>query len=130
MPLYQMILHAKSYSTPQTLASLVRNCASEIIGSGGVVRCVENVGVRKLPHRFKAKFEDKRGIRYHEEARLLSFRFDASPTVLTSLERLIRFETDILRCNTVRPVEITKKANITKLKNNPFHVSNRNPVLR
>ena len=79
MPQYNLFLFLKSYATPQTSTNLLRSLSRTVISSGGVVRSIENAGLRKMPHRVKAKFQDSKGVRYHDELRLVSMRFIASP---------------------------------------------------
>jgi hypothetical protein len=83
MPLFHTVLTAKATTAPAVLSTLFRAVASEVISAGGVVRTVENVGVRTLPERFKSKFADRNGIRYHYEGRFCTMRFDASPDTLS-----------------------------------------------
>lgn len=120
MPLFQTVMTAKAATSPSTLAHMVKSIAKQVIGSGGVVRSVENIGVRKLPYRFKSKFADRNGMRYHYDGRFIALRFDASPGSISEVERIIKMEEDILRFTTTRPVEIEASSKVNKWKKNPW----------
>ena len=120
MPLFQTIMTAKATMTPLAMSNLSKAIATEVIKAGGVVRTVENLGIRQLPYRFKSRFADRNGIRYHYDGRFLAMRFDASPDTLSEVERLISSDDDVLRYFSTRPVEPETKANVNKWKKNEF----------
>ena len=91
-----------------------------VLSSGGVVRSIENVGIRKMPHRVKSKFQDAQGIRYHNEARLVSMRFVSNPSALMSINRAIREETHVIRSSVNREKGEVEVAKGERLRRNPW----------
>jgi ribosomal protein S6 len=128
MPLFHTILTAKGATPPASLTKLLRVCANEIVSSNGVVRSVENHGIRQLPYRFKARHANKDGERYYEQGRFISIRFDASPQIMLGVERIIRLDEDVLRYTTLRNPDFASKVNVMKLKKNPFVLDNKVPA--
>ncbi len=128
MPLFHTILTAKGATPPASLTKLMRACAHEIVSSNGVVRSVENHGIRQLPFRFKARHANKDGERYYEQGRYISLRFDASPQIMSGVERIIRLDEDILRYTTLRNKDFASKVNVLKLKKNPFVLNDKKPA--
>jgi len=120
MPLFQTVMTAKSTTSPATLCTLMKSITSTVLSTGGVVRTVENMGVRQLPTRFKSKFADRNGVRYHSDGRFVAIRFDASPDTMETVSSIIKMEEDVLRHTTTRPVEPEAAANVNKWKRNPF----------
>ena len=53
MPAYHHLATLVPHSPASALTSLYRQVSRNVISAGGVVRSVENMGVRPLPYRFK-----------------------------------------------------------------------------
>ena len=102
MPFYQQIIVALPKYPKEGLVSICRKHANTIISNGGLVRGIENHGVRPLPERARRKYPTTDGSRYFWEARYITASFDASPKVLVETERLLRNEEGILRFFTVK----------------------------
>ena len=51
MPLYQQIIMAVPKHAPERLRETFQNYTRTVIKHGGVVRAIENFGIRKLPNR-------------------------------------------------------------------------------
>ncbi len=110
----------KSNAKASALVKSCKDIGRVVIERGGVLRTVEDQGIRDLPHRFKAKFTDRYGVRYHEDGRFVSLRFDASPTALREVERFLNLDEEILRYSFIRPKEYEREANNPRFKKNPF----------
>ena len=50
----------------------MKEVSLKIVNNGGIVRSIQNHGIRQLPHRFKAKYTDSDGTRYYEKGRFIS----------------------------------------------------------
>ena len=76
--------HAPDYNM---LTSLMKEISLKIVNNGGIVRSIQNHGIRQLPHRFKAKYADREGNRYYEKGRFISVFYDANPNVMKQVSR-------------------------------------------
>ena len=111
---------AKATAPPLVLSNLMKAIATQVISAGGVVRSIDNLGTRTLPYRFKSKFADRNGIRYHYDGRFVAVRFDASPGSMAEVERIVKLEEEVLRYTTTRPEEIEAASKVNKWKKNPW----------
>ena len=75
----------------------MKEISLKIVQSGGIVRSIQNHGIRQLPHRFKAKYTDRVGNRYFEKGRHISVFYDASPAVMRQVEGVLNLNEDVLR---------------------------------
>ncbi|GHJ89289.1 hypothetical protein NliqN6_5691 [Naganishia liquefaciens] len=92
MPLYELVcIAAHNPSTNKDLYSLVHNVASTVLRTGGVVRDIKNMGVRKLPQRMR------RHQQYYTVGDHFSMTFDTSPPVLARLNETLRSDPGIIR---------------------------------
>ena len=120
MPLYHTLLTTKPAFPPSGLTRLVKDISKIVLEGGGVVRSIENHGVRPLPYRFKSKHMDSQGLRYHNSGRFISMHFDASPTKLPAIDKIVKLEEGVLRTTTMRGEDWSEKINVSKAKKNPF----------
>lgn len=75
----------------------MKEISLKVVTSGGIVRSIQNHGIRQLPHRFKAKYTDRDGNRYFEKGRFISVFYDASPATMRQVEGVLNLSEDILR---------------------------------
>lgn len=75
----------------------MKDVSLKIVSNGGIVRSIQNHGIRQLPHRFKAKYADRDGNRYYEKGRFISIFYDASPNVMRQVEGILNLDEEILR---------------------------------
>jgi small subunit ribosomal protein S6 len=80
-----------------SLTALMKEISLKVVTSGGIVRSIQNHGIRQLPHRFKAKYTDRDGNRYFEKGRFISVFYDASPATMRQVEGVLNLSEDILR---------------------------------
>lgn len=80
-----------------SLTALMKEISLKIVNNGGIVRSIQNHGIRQLPHRFKAKYTDRDGNRYFEKGRFISVFYDSSPAVMRQVEGVLNLNEDILR---------------------------------
>jgi ribosomal protein S6 len=67
-----------------------------VVDQGGIVRSIQNHGIRDLAHRFRARFPDKLGQRYFKKGRFISVYYDASPDTMRQVESVIRLHSDVV----------------------------------
>lgn len=91
-----------------------------MVGSGGIVRSVQNHGIRDLPHRFRSKFPDKEGNRYYKKGRFVSIYYDASPAVMRQVEQSIRMNDEVLRNTHLKARNKMWYVNIAREDKNPY----------
>jgi ribosomal protein S6 len=75
----------------------MKDVSLKIVNEGGIVRSIQNHGIRQLPHRFKAKYADRDGNRYYEKGRFISVFYDASPSTMRQVEGILNLDEQILR---------------------------------
>lgn len=104
MPLYDFFCLATARATPQHLAKLMKHVSHLVGNSGGVIRKIENFGIKPLAKRVKAHSE------FHETGRYFSFHVQASPASIVEVknhlaadEALIRFRPFKTKTVLVRP---------------------------
>ena len=75
----------------------MREVSLKVVEHGGIVRSIQNHGVRQLPHRFKAKYADRDGNRYYERGRFISMFYDSSPHTMREVEAILNLNEEVLR---------------------------------
>jgi ribosomal protein S6 len=71
-----------------------------VVENGGIVRCIQNHGIRQVPHRFKAKYPDfLTQQRYYDKGRFISLYYDANPATLKQVENILSMNDQVLRVN-------------------------------
>ena len=74
------------------LTNLVKNISNKVVAQGGIVRSIQNHGIRRLPHRFKAKYADREGNRYYKDGRFFSIYYDANPIVQKEVDGILKLD--------------------------------------
>lgn len=92
MPPYKLMALLRPEASPETLANIFRGIARVVYREQGVVRSVENLGVRPLAYRHHAGPED-----YVTDARMVEARFALSPSALRVVEQRLSLEPEMLR---------------------------------
>jgi ribosomal protein S6 len=98
----------------------MRKCSLAVVEGGGIVRGIHNHGIRTLPHRFKAKYADQRGIRYYEKGRFFSIYYDANPDTMRMVEQILTMDEDVLRNTHLKARSILDQVNVQREERNPF----------
>lgn len=104
------------------MTNLVKDLSHKVVGSGGIVRSIQNHGVRDLPHRFRANFPDKEGNRYYKKGRFISVYYDASPACMKEVETAIRRSDVVLRNTHLKARNKLWDVNIAREDKNPYIV--------
>ena len=82
----------------KALSSLTKQMSLKVVENGGMVRSIQNHGLRPFPHRVQAKYPDyKTGQRYYEQGRYVSVYYDANPATQQQVQVLIGMNDQVLR---------------------------------
>jgi len=98
----------------------VKEVSHTVVSNGGIVRSVQNHGIRQLPHRFKAKYADREGNRYYERGRFLSIFYDSNPSVMRQVETVIGMNEEVLRNTHLKPRNNFMFVNNQEENKNPY----------
>jgi len=98
----------------------MKEVAHKIIDGGGIVRGVQNHGIRSLPHRFKAKHPDREGNRYYENGRFVSIYYDCNPRTMRDIESILSKNEEVLRQTHLKVRNKLWDVNIDKEDKNPY----------
>ena len=102
------------------LTALMKEISLKIVTSGGIVRSIQNHGVRQLPHRFKAKYTDRDGNPYLEKGRFVSVFYDASPSTMRQVEGVLNLNEDVLRNTHLKAKNKFHDINNVRENKNPY----------
>lgn len=89
------------YLQPE-LISVIKRTATSILDKGGVIRKLENLGSRPLPHKVS-----EHGV-VHREATHFTITFDTAPTKISDLTEEFGRDIDIIRKNVFKLEEPEK----------------------
>ena len=103
-----------------TLTALMKEVSLKIVNNGGIVRSIQNHGIRQLPHRFKSKYADQEGDRYYEKGRFISVFYDANPNVMRQVQGILNLDDQILRTTHLRATNKFGEVNNLKENKNPY----------
>mmetsp|Transcript_23496 Transcript_23496/g.46760 ORF Transcript_23496/g.46760 Transcript_23496/m.46760 type:complete len:113 (+) Transcript_23496:357-695(+) len=98
----------------------MKDISLKIVNNGGIVRSIQNHGVRQLPHRFRAKYADREGNRYYEKGRFVSVFYDASPGIMRQVEGILNLDEQILRNTHLKGRNKFMDVNNVREAKNPF----------
>jgi ribosomal protein S6 len=90
------------------------------VSSGGIVRSVQNHGIRNLPHRFKAKYADREGNRYYEKGRFFSIYYDSNPLTQKVVDGILKMDEQVLRNTHLKARNKLWFVNIAREDKNPY----------
>jgi small subunit ribosomal protein S6 len=98
MVFYECVLSTKHTTHFKALTVMMKEVSMKVVENGGIVRSIQNHGLRTFPHRFKAKYPDYlTQQRYYEQGRFISVYYDANPTTLKQVENLLNMNDQVLR---------------------------------
>ena len=98
----------------------MKELSLKIVNNGGIVRSIQNHGIRQVPHRFKAKYADREGNRYYEKGRFISVFYDANPNVMRQVEGILNLNEEVLRTTHLRATNKFEDVNNMKENKNPY----------
>ena len=99
---------------------MVKAVSDKVVSSGGIVRSIQNHGIRQLPHRFKAKFADRQGNRYYDNGRFFSIYYDANPTTQKEVNGILKMDELVLRNTHLKARNKLWYVNIAREDKNPY----------
>lgn len=103
------------------MTSLVKQLSHTVVENGGIVRSVQNHGVREFPHRVKAKHPDYRtGQRYYEKGRYISVYYDANPTTVAILDQKLALNDIVLRSSQLKARSKLDYIQAQNMNKNPY----------
>mmetsp|Transcript_745 Transcript_745/g.1686 ORF Transcript_745/g.1686 Transcript_745/m.1686 type:complete len:146 (+) Transcript_745:278-715(+) len=120
MVFYECLITTKNSASKRALTDLTKAISSAVIDGGGIVRGVQNHGVRELPHFFRARQTDREGDRYYRRGRFLSIYYDCDPVTLQDVKLALQMDEGVLRHTTLRPRTSLDIVNGTNPKKNPY----------
>mmetsp|Transcript_5580 Transcript_5580/g.12710 ORF Transcript_5580/g.12710 Transcript_5580/m.12710 type:complete len:135 (+) Transcript_5580:126-530(+) len=120
MVFYECMMTAKNTAHYNTLTALMKEMSLKIVNNGGIVRSIQNHGIRQLPHRFKSKYADREGNRWYEKGRFISVFYDANPNVMRQVEGVLNMDDQILRTTHLRATNKFMDVNNMKENKNPY----------
>ncbi|XP_059153484.1 small ribosomal subunit protein bS6m-like [Physella acuta] len=92
MPTYELSVIIKALQRPE-LAQVIKRCCTHVLDQGGMIRKMENLGLKPLPYRMK-----NHGQKFYEGNYIL-IHFDAPTTIPKQLGEIFTLDTDIIRKN-------------------------------
>lgn len=98
----------------------MKQVSHRVVGGGGIVRSIQNHGVRDLPHRFRAKYADKEGNRYYTKGRFISVFYDANPNLMRQVEGILTLNEQVLRNTHLKARNKLWFVNIAREDRNPY----------
>ena len=108
----------------KNLTEFIKTVAHTVVNKGGIVRGVQNHGIRELPHRFKARYPDAlTGSRYFEKGRFISVYYDSNPKTMAEVKALVKNNSDLVLRET--HLKVRNKMNYVNIVN-----ENKNPYIR
>ncbi|XP_055843017.1 probable 28S ribosomal protein S6, mitochondrial [Episyrphus balteatus] len=90
MPTYELSLVLRQMSRPE-IVSVLKRTAECIFDKGGIIRKLENLGSRALPHKIS-----EHGL-VHREGNYFAIQFDTAPTKIVDLNEEYGRDIDIIR---------------------------------
>lgn len=90
MPTYELSLILKALQRPE-LSAAVKRCCTNILDQGGMIRGMENLGLKLLPYKMSCH-----GTR-HYEGNYVLIRFDGSTNLPKLIEEPMKRDSDVIR---------------------------------
>ena len=99
----------------------MKQVSHKIVDNGGIIRSVQNHGVREFPHRVQAKYPDyKTGQRYYEKGRYISLYYEAGPQTIKDVEKILSMNDQVLRNTHLKTRSKLDYISIQKEDKNPY----------
>lgn len=103
MPTYEIMTIAGARATSSHLADLVKRLSVDVIGSGGVVRGIDHLGLRPLAYRMRSHKK------YHNIGRYFRITLQSSPQVLDGITQTLRQDSHIVKYLVTKQKDIAPK---------------------
>mmetsp|Transcript_10656 Transcript_10656/g.13486 ORF Transcript_10656/g.13486 Transcript_10656/m.13486 type:complete len:130 (-) Transcript_10656:293-682(-) len=120
MVFYECVVTTRNTTNFVQLTNLVKSISHKVVGNGGLVRSIQNHGIRNLPQRFKAKYADREGNRYYQKGRFFSIYYDANPKIQKEVDSILKMDEQVLRNTHLKVRNKLWYVNIAKEDKNPY----------
>lgn len=105
----------------RSLSALMKNISHKIVENGGIVRSIQNHGIRQFPHRVQAKNPDYiTGQRYFEKGRYISLYYDSNPSTRAQVEKILSMNDQVLRNTHLKARSKLDLITIQRPERNPY----------
>jgi ribosomal protein S6 len=98
----------------------MKEVSHKVVENGGIIRSIQNHGIRDLPHRFRAKYPDREGNRYFKKGRFVSIFYDSNPQTMRQVEDILRMNEEVLRNTHLKARNKLWYVNIAREDKNPY----------
>lgn len=96
MPAYDILCIAKCVRSASSYVRIFREASKKVIKSGGLVRGIDNLGVRPLPYRMRAH------TKYNYYGNFFKFKVQAAPAVLKDIDWSFKLDEDMIRWTPIK----------------------------
>mmetsp|Transcript_11090 Transcript_11090/g.14004 ORF Transcript_11090/g.14004 Transcript_11090/m.14004 type:complete len:141 (+) Transcript_11090:115-537(+) len=120
MVFYECVVTTRNTASFKQLTNLVKTISHKVVENGGIVRSIQNHGIRSLPHRFKAKYTDREGNRYYEKGRFFSVFYDSGPGTKREVDNILTMDEQVLRKTHFKVRNKLWYVNIAREDKNPY----------
>lgn len=90
MPTYELAVIFKSLQRPELAQAIKRSC-TYVLEKGGLIRGMENLGLKPLPYRIKTQGQG------NKEGNYILIRFDGKTDIPLELENSFKHDMDVIR---------------------------------
>ncbi|CAJ1945904.1 unnamed protein product [Cylindrotheca closterium] len=121
MVFYELVLSTKHSTHFQALSAMMKQISHKVVENGGIVRSIQNHGIRQFPHRVQAKNPDLiTGQRYFEKGRYISIYYDSNPTTRAQVDRILSMNDQVLRKTHLKARSKLDWINTKRMDKNPY----------
>ena len=116
-----LFLNCLYYIEFRSLSALMKSISHKIVENGGIVRSIQNHGIRQFPHRVQAKNPDYiTGQRYFEKGRYISLYYDSNPSTRAQVEKILSMNDQVLRNTHLKARSKLDLITIQRPERNPY----------
>ena len=116
-----LFINCLYYIEFRSLSALMKNISHKIVENGGIVRSIQNHGIRQFPHRVQAKNPDYiTGQRYFEKGRYISLYYDSNPSTRAQVEKILSMNDQVLRNTHLKARSKLDLITIQRPERNPY----------
>ena len=116
-----LFINCLYYIEFRSLSELMKTISHKIVENGGIVRSIQNHGIRQFPHRVQAKNPDYiTGQRYFEKGRYISLYYDSNPSTRAQVEKILSMNDQVLRNTHLKARSKLDLITIQRPERNPY----------
>ena len=99
----------------------MKQISHKIVENGGLVRSIQNHGIRQFPHRVQAKNPDYiTGQRYFDKGRYISVYYDSNPSTRAQVQKILTMNDQVLRNTHLKARSKLDLITIQRPERNPY----------